>query len=150
MTFYDSDREWPRSTLGRAVVAGLGAGALGGAIMGFLSLLGDEGFYLAGAVLIGGLFGCFFGVIAGGLTGVVAGGVASLLARAGPLPARVALALISGVLIAVTAWFTWDPQGWAGRVVVSVGVGAIGTGIAWVLGPWCLAPTVQVPGSRTR
>lgn len=150
MTSYDSYQEWPRTTLGRAMVAGLGAGALGGAVMGFLSLLGDEGFYLTGALLIGGLFGCLFGVIAGGLTGAVAGGVASLLARAGPLPARVALALSCGALIAVTAWFTWDPEGRPGQIVVSVVVGATAAGIAWALGPWCLTPTSQGPGSRDR
>jgi len=150
MTFYDSYQEWPRSTPGRAMAAGLGAGALGGAVVGFLSLLGDEGFYVVGALLVGVLFGCPLGAIAGGLTGVLAGGAAGLLVRAGQFPARVALALISGVLIAVTGWFTWDPQAGAGRVVASVVAGAVAAGIAWALGSWCLAPTSQMPRSKAR
>jgi H+/Cl- antiporter ClcA len=150
MTFDDSYQAWPRSTPGRATVAGLGAGALGGAAVGFLSLLGDKGFHLPGALLTGGLFGCLVGAVAGGLAGAVAGGVAGLLARAGHGPARVALAFVCGVLVAVAAWFTWDPEGWAGRVVASVVVGAIAAATAWALAPWCLAPAVEEPEAEIR
>ena len=143
MTFIDTFEEWPRSTLGRAMVAGLGVGALGGAVVGTLSLLGDEGFSLAGALFYGGLFGGLFGVIAGGLTGAVAGALATALTRAGPRPARVALVLTSGVLIGLTGWLTWPPQAWASRAVMTIAVGAAAAAIGWAVAPWCLEPRTQ-------
>lgn len=150
MTFLDSYQEWPRSTPGRAMVVGLGAGALGGAVVGFSSLFGGEGFSLSGAVVLGGSFGGLVGLVAGGLAGVVAGGVAGLLARTGQVPARVALALICGVLMSLTAWFTWNAQTSTEQVVVSIVVGATAAGTAWAWGPWCLVPTRQGPEARNR
>lgn len=146
MTFIDTFEEWPRSTLGRAMVAGLGLGA----VVGALALLGDEGFSLAGALVYVGLFDCLFGVIAGGLTGAIAGALATALTRAGIRPARVALALTSGVLIGLTGWLTWPPQAWASRAVMTVGVGAVAATIAWAVAPWCLAPRTPTEASPTR
>ena len=150
MTFIDTFEQWPRSTPGRAMVAGLGLGALGGAVVGALSLLGDEGFSLAAALFYGGLFGCFFGVIAGGLTGAVAGVSATALTRAGPWPARVALALSSGVFIGLTGWLTWPPQAWASPAVMTAGVGVVAAVIGWAVAPWCLQPRTQHHASPTR
>ena len=84
----DTFEERPRSTPGRTVVAGLGCGALGGAVVGALSLIGDEGFPLASALFHGGVFGCLVGVVVGGLTGAVAGALAAPLTRTRPRAAR--------------------------------------------------------------
>ena len=150
MTFIDTFEQWPRCTPARAVVAGAGFGVLGGAVVDSLSLLGDEGFSLAGALFYGGLFGGPFGVIAGGLTGAVASALATALTRAGPLPARVALALTSGVLIGLTGWLTRPAQAWASPAVLTTAVGASAATTGWAVAPWCLAPTTQPDASPTR
>ena len=146
----DTFEEWPRSTPGRTVVAGLGCGALGGAVVGALSLLGEEGFPLASALFHGGVFGCLVGVVVGGLTGAVAGALAAPLTRTRPRAARAALVLTCGALIGWAGWFTWPPQAWASRAAMTIGVGATAAAVAWVVGPWCLAPRTRPGASSTR
>ena len=149
MRFVDSFEEWPRTTPGRSTAVGLSAGALGGAVVGALYLLGDEGFFLAGALFYGSVVGCFIGVIAGGLAGAVAGGLASLLTRAGRRPARVGLALFAAGFMGLTAWLVSPPASGADEIAMIVGTVVVAAVLAWVTAPWCLSPRTATSTPRS-
>ncbi len=124
---------------GRATLAGAGFGAVGGAVAGSLALLGDADLHLSAELFFGGTFGALVGAVLGTVVGTVGGCLAARLAAGGrDRTARTTLAVVAGVLTALTAlaFLTVEVPA-VGQALVAGGVAA---GLAWAAAPWCLRP----------
>ncbi|NAZ74327.1 hypothetical protein GTQ99_02660 [Kineococcus sp. T13] len=136
MTKDENRRRWAGTA--RTATAGALVGAIGGAVAGTTSLLGDGGFSTGAAVVFGGGFGAVFGALFGVATGAVGGCLAVHVVRRRIRLARTLLAVCSGVLIALaTAWSLGPEVDQLGWIVLA---GAIASTAAWLCAPWCLRP----------
>ncbi|WP_380170954.1 hypothetical protein ACFEMC_18330 [Kineococcus sp. DHX-1] len=127
---------------GRATLAGAGFGAAGGALTGSLALLGDADLHLSAELFFGGTGGALVGAVLGTVVGTTGGCLAARLAADGrDRAARTALAVVAGVLTALTAlaFLTVEVPA-LGQALLAGGVAA---GLAWVAAPWCLQPAAR-------
>ncbi|GAA0314807.1 hypothetical protein [Kineococcus aurantiacus] len=143
MTKDEYRRRW--AGIARTATVGALVGAVGGAIVGASSLLGDEGFSTGASLIFGGGFGAVLGALFGVGTGAVGGCLAVHVVRRHAGLARVLLTLSSGVLIALaTVWSLGPDAAQLGWVVLAA---AVASTAAWFCAPWCLRPlrTADLP-----
>lgn len=133
-------RRW--SSTGRTVAAGVCLGAAGGAIMGALSLLGDDILSTGSALALGVTYGVPFGALLGAAFGLVSGAVGGCLAmhvvRRHALLARMVLTLCCALLIALAPHWSLPPG--PVHLVGTVLAGAVAAAAAWLSAPWCFRP----------
>ena len=142
MTEDEHRRRWAGTS--RTAAVGTVLGAVGGAVVGTSTLLGDAAFSTGAAAVFGGGFGAVLGAVFGVGSGAVGGCLAVHLARRHALFARVVLALCTGVLIGVAARWSLPPgTHLLERSALAAGVAAAA---AWVSAPWCWRP-LRLPTS---